>query len=122
MVSPPDADGHPLPPGRPPIRDRRILRFQWLDSVWSCVPCPGGDLGRRLSDSRRGLLRAASGLDCEWVPAAAIPLLRSPDGDRVVESPSAAVPRRLVGGFGHQGLGASPDPKADKAPWARRHV
>src|SRR2546425_10147757 len=79
MVSPTDDDGHALPPGRPPIRDRRVLRVQRLDSVWSCVPCPGGDRGRRLSDSRRVLLRATSGLDREGVLAAASPLLRCPD-------------------------------------------
>src|SRR2546422_9860155 len=98
MVSPTDDDGHALPPGRPPIRDRRVLRVQWLDSVWSCVPCPGSDLGPRLSDSRRVLLRAAPSLDRESVSASACPLLRCPDGGRGVERPRVAIRRRGAGG------------------------
>src|SRR3989442_3683944 len=98
MVSPTDDDGPALPPGSPPIRDRRVLRVQRLNPVWSCVPCPGGDLGRGLSDSRRALLRAASGLDRESVPAAASPLLRCPDGGRGVEGPRVAICRRGAGG------------------------
>src|SRR2546425_12231374 len=102
MVSPTDDDGHALPPGRPPIRDRRVLRVQRLDSVWSCVPCPGGDRGRRLSDFRRVLLRATSGLDREGVLAAASPLLRCPDRGRGVGGPPVAVCRRREGGaLGH---------------------
>src|SRR3989442_14528552 len=101
MVSPPDDDGYALPPGRPPIRDRRVLRVQWLDSVWACVPCPGSDLGPRLSDSRCVLLRGAPGLDRESGPAAACPLLRGPDRGRGVESPPLAIrPGRKVGPLG----------------------
>src|SRR5256885_5241168 len=122
MVSPTDDDGHAIPPGSPPIRDRRVLRVQRLNPVWSCVPCPGGYLGRGLSDSRRALLRAASGLDRESVPAAASPLLRCPDGGRGVEGPRVAICRRGDGGpLGH-GLGPSTDPKPDHAPLERPPV
>src|SRR2546428_576531 len=48
--------GRGFPPGSPPIRDRRVLRVQRLNPVWSCVPCPGGDGGRGVSVSRRALL------------------------------------------------------------------